>query len=170
MLAQSLLPELDMEMANTRKTLERVPDGKFDFKPHPKSTALGLLAAHLANIPTWASLGIAADHFDMNPPGGTPMKTPQFGTAAEIVAAFDRNLAAARDALANASDELLLSPWSLQSGGHTIFTIPRIAMIRTWVMNHMIHHRSQLAVYLRMNDVPVPSLYGPTADDVAMPA
>ena len=163
-LNQALLPEFDLEMANTRKSLERVPDGKSNWKPHPKSTTLNGLATHLATIGQWAEAIVGQDSFDVaSAPPQSPLKTK-----AEILAAFDKSAATARKAIAGASDEQLMKPWSLRSGGKTIFTLPRVAVLRSFVMNHTIHHRAQLGVYLRLNNVPVPSIYGPSADEGQM--
>jgi uncharacterized damage-inducible protein DinB len=164
-LSEALLPEFDHEMAGVRKTLERITDEKLDWKPHEKSTSMGGLATHLANLPSWASLTIKEDSFDMAPPGGQPFRLPQAGSVKEILDKFDENVASARAAIAGASDEHLFKNWSLLSGGNNIFTMPKIAVLRSFVMNHIIHHRAQLGVYLRLNDVPVPSLYGPSADE-----
>lgn len=167
-ISESLLPEFDQEMANTRKTLERVPENKFDWKPHEKSFAMGGLATHLANLPSWAVLTLNQDEFDMAPPGGEPFKNPLASSRQELLEMFDKNIADARAAIAGASDERMFSPWSLLSGGNTLMTLPKIAVLRSFVMNHIIHHRAQLGVYLRLNDVPVPSIYGPSADEGAM--
>jgi uncharacterized damage-inducible protein DinB len=167
-LNKALLPEFDHEMANTRKTLERVPEDKFGWKPHEKSMLMGDLATHLSNLPSWVVLGINSDSFDMAPPGAPPFKLPQANSVKEVLEMFDKNVAEAREAITNASDELLFKPWSLLSGGKTIFTMPKIAVLRSFVMNHTIHHRAQLGVYLRLNDVPVPSIYGPSADEDGM--
>lgn len=164
-LSDSLLPEFDNEMVGTRKTLERVPDDKSDWKPHPKSMAMGGLATHLSNIPTWANHTIDQDSLDLAP-GGTPLPTTELAKSnAELLATFDANVAKARAAIAGASDAELFKPWSLLSNGHTILTLPKIAVLRGFVMNHLIHHRAQLGVYLRLNDIPVPSIYGPSADE-----
>lgn len=165
-LSESLLPEFDHEMANTRKTLERVPDDKFDWKPHEKSFAMGALAGHLANLPSWGSLTVASDSFDMAPEG-QPLKAPALSSGKEVLAKFDENVAATRAAIAGASDADLFKPWTLMSNGNTILTMPKIAVLRSFVMNHLIHHRAQLGVYLRLNDIPVPSIYGPSADESA---
>ena len=164
-IADSLIPEFDHETANTRKTLERVAQDKFDWKPHQKSWAMGGLATHLANIPRWASFTINQDSLDLAPAGGSPAKVPPATSLKEILETFDKNVSDARVAIAGASDEHLLKPWTLLSGGNIIFTIPRIACLRSFVMNHMIHHRAQLGVYLRLNDLPVPAIYGPSADE-----
>ena len=160
-LNQALLPEFDHEMANTRKSLERVPEGKSDWKPHPKSMTLGGLATHLATINHWAEAILGQDSFDVRnaPP------TPALKSKAELLETFDKNVTAARKTIAGASDEHLMKPWSLISGGKAIFTLPRIGVLRGFIMNHIIHHRAQLGVYLRMNDVPVPAIYGPSADE-----
>ncbi|HEY6307641.1 MAG TPA: DinB family protein [Candidatus Angelobacter sp.] len=160
-LNQALLPEFDHEMANTRKSLERVPDNKLAFKPHTKSMTLGGLGTHLATINGWAEAIIGQDSFDVkNAP--TP---PQLTSHAQMLEAFDKNTASARKAIAGATDEQLMKPWSLVSGGKAVFTLPRIGVLRSFILNHTIHHRAQLGVYLRLNDVAVPSIYGPSADE-----
>jgi uncharacterized damage-inducible protein DinB len=164
-IAAVLLPEFDHEMTNTRRTLERVPDGRFDWKPHDKSTALGSLASHLSNIPSWVALAIGQDSLDLAPPGEEPKVQAPAANTAELLAAFDKNVAAAREALAPASDELLMQPWTLLKGGTELLTLPRAGILRSFVLNHVIHHRAQLGVYLRLLDVPVPSIYGPSADE-----
>lgn len=166
-LKDALLPEFDHEMANTRKTLERVPDDKLDWKPHKKSTAMGGLATHLSNLPTWANHTINKDSLDLAP-GGKPMPpAPVVKSSTELLEVFDSNVASARAAIADASDEELLKPWTLLNNGKEILTLPKIAVLRGFVMNHNIHHRAQLGVYLRLNDIPVPSIYGPSADEGA---
>lgn len=164
-LNRALLAEFDHEMANTRKTLERVPEGKFDWKPHEKSMAMGGLATHLANIPSWGVIAIEKESFDMAPPGAPPPRMQMARSRREVLELFDKNASAARAAIAGASDEQLKQPWSLLSGGNTVFTLPRIAVLRSMVMSHGIHHRGQLTVYLRLNDIPVPAIYGPSADE-----
>jgi uncharacterized damage-inducible protein DinB len=167
-ISEALLPEFDQEMANTRKTLERVPDGKFDWKPHEKSGSMGWLAGHLANIAEWMVETIDKDGFDMAP-GGVQMQPPSPPkTRKELLELFDKHVAKARKALAAASDAHLLESWSFMNNGQVLFSIPRIACLRTWVMNHMIHHRAQLGVDLRLNNIPVPAIYGPSADEGQM--
>src|SRR4029079_11547355 len=162
---EMLLPEFDREMVGTRKTLERVPYEKFDWKPHPKSMAMGGLATHLANIATWAIHTIDQDSLDLSP-GGTPLPGAELAKSQEeLLETFDANIAKARAAIAGASDEELFKPWTLLSNGNAIFTMPKIAVLRGFIMNHLIHHRAQLGVYLRLNDLPVPSIYGPSADE-----
>ena len=165
---QSLLGEFDHEMASARKSIERVPDDKFDWKPHSKSMSMGGLAGHIAMIPTWAKMTLETKQFDVNPPGGQPVQQPQLKTRADILAAFDQGVPAARAAIAAASDETMMQPWALLNGGKTVFSMPRVAVLRSMIMNHMIHHRAQLGVYLRLNDLPVPAIYGPSADETGM--
>jgi uncharacterized damage-inducible protein DinB len=164
-ISQALLPEYDHEMANTRKTLERVPEGRGDFHPHVKSMTLAKLAGHLVQL---AGLGIpilGAEEFDFNPPGGQPMQRYLFESRSDALAKFDAEMKKVRTLLANTPDDRMMDQWSLKSGGHTFMSMPRVAMFRSMVMNHTIHHRAQLGVYLRLNDVPVPGLYGPSADE-----
>ena len=158
---QSLLPEFDQEMSNTRKTLERVPDGKFAFKPHPKSMALGSLATHLATINHWSEAIFGMDSFDVT----TAPKTQELKSTAEVLASFDQTTATARKLIAATSDVDFVKPWTLKAGSHTVLSMPRIAVIRTFLLSHSIHHRAQLGVYLRLNDIAVPSIYGPSADE-----
>lgn len=164
-ISQMILPEFDHEMANTRKTLERVPDDKFDWKPHEKSTTLGGLATHLSNIPSWTKNTFEANELDLAPEGQPAPRLEQAKSTAELLETFDQNVASARAALESATDDKWMDKWSLLMGGKNIFTLPRAAVMRGFVMNHMIHHRAQLGVYLRLLDVPVPSIYGPSADE-----
>jgi uncharacterized damage-inducible protein DinB len=163
-IAQMLLPEFDQEMANTRKMLERVPDGKFDFKPHAKSMTLGRLAAHTCEIPSYASATLRFDHMDFT--GEEKQFSPT--TRKEILDAFDKHVAESREMLSKATDEELMKTWTLTYKGNQIFSMPRAAVLRTMVMNHLIHHRSQLGVYLRLNNVEIPGMYGPSADEMSM--
>lgn len=164
-ISQSLLPEFEMEMVNTRKTLERVPDDKFGWKPHEKSMDMGTLAVHLATIPGWAGMTLNHDSFNLAPTDGEPFQMPVAKTTAELLALFDQGVSEARAALEAATDEQFMQPWSLLSGDVTHFTMPKIAVVRSFVMNHNVHHRAQLGVYLRLNDIPVPAVYGPSADE-----
>jgi len=167
-LSQSILPEFDREMGGTRKVLERIPEDKLDWKVHPKSNTMGWVAMHLAELPGWATLALNGNSFDIEPPGGEPYRTPAATSREDILNRFDKNVAAARAAIASISDEKLMKPWSLLKAGQTIFTMPRLAMLRGFVLNHSIHHRAHLCVYLRLNEVPVPALYGPSADEKGM--
>jgi len=164
-IAQSILPEFEHEMAGTRKTLERIPDDKLDWKAHPKSNTIGWVAAHLAEIPGWAEGTLTKDSWDINPVGGEPYKTPKATSRKQVLEIFDKNVAAAKKAIAATKDEAFLKEWSLLSAGKPMMTMPRIAVIRGFVLNHMIHHRAHLCVYLRLNDIPVPALYGPSGDE-----
>ena len=163
-ISQMVLPEFDHEMANTRKTLERVPDDKFAWKPHEKSTSLGGLATHLANIPSWTKNTFEQDELDISP-NGEPYQLEEAKARAELLETFDKNVTAARAALEAATDESWQGNWSLLMTGKSIFTLPRAAVMRGFILSHSIHHRAQLGVYLRLLDVPVPSIYGPSADE-----
>ncbi len=167
-ISQSLLPEFDQEMANTRKTLERIPEDKLTWKPHEKSMPLGRLAGHLAELSGWAVDTIKKDSLDFRPSDGPPMQPLIATSRQQLLEAFDNYVTASRAAIAGANDDHLMKPWSLMSAGRTIMTMPRIVVIRSFVMNHVIHHRAQLGVYLRLNNIPVPSIYGPSADEGSM--
>jgi len=164
-ISQMILPEFDHEMANTRKTLERVPDDKFDWKPHEKSMTLGGLSTHLATIPSWTAYTFDRDELDLAPPGEPDYGEEPRRSRAEVLAAFDKNVASARAALEAATDENWQGKWSLLNRAKPIFTLPRAAVMRGFILSHSIHHRAQLGVYLRLLDVPVPSIYGPSADE-----
>lgn len=161
----AFLPEFDHEMATTRKTLERVPESNTDWKPHDKSMSMGRLAGHLAELPSLVPLALERDSMDFRPPGAPPRQPNVMSTRAKLLEDFDKNVAAARGAIAKSSDDDLKKIFTLQAGGKTIFSLPRTAALRSFVMNHVIHHRGQLSVYLRLNNVPVPSIYGPSADE-----
>jgi uncharacterized damage-inducible protein DinB len=163
-IAESLLPEYDHELATTRRLLERVPEAEFGWKPHEKSMSLGQLAGHVANIPWWLSATLDAPFYDVKV--GDREATLAAPESREVMLReFDEKVKRARASLAKATDAELAAPWTLKSGGHEIFSLPRITAVRTFVMNHMIHHRGQLSVYLRLKDVPLPPMYGPTADE-----
>ncbi len=165
-ISQTMLPELDHEMATTRRVLERVPLAeKGDWKPHEKSMTLSRLANHIAETPGWLSMTMKTDSLDVAPVDGPKYVSPSFATTEELLAAFDANVVEARAALAAATDQELALPWALQAGGEDMFKMPKVAVVRTWVLNHVIHHRGQLSVYLRELNVPVPSIYGPSADE-----
>ena len=167
-IADSILPEFDHEMANTRKTLERVPDDKFAWKPHEKSMTMGQLAGHLAQMPGWGKDTLTTESFDVAPVDGPPVQPSRPKNRQEVLALFDKGVAEVRAALAAAKDDQLLKPWSLLAGGKPIFTMPRIAVLRSMILSHSIHHRAQLGVYLRLNNLPVPAMYGPSADEGKM--
>jgi uncharacterized damage-inducible protein DinB len=157
-----MLAEFDHEMANTRKVLERIPEDKLEWKPDPKSMALGRLAGHITEMPGWASVTLATDSLDL----GTGDFKPLFATSrAQILKEFDKNIAESRAALASATDENMMRNWQLRMGDQLIMEMPKVGIIRTMVMSHTIHHRAQMGVYLRLNGVPVPAIYGPSADE-----
>ena len=164
-MAQVLLAEFDHEMAGVRKTLERVEEEKFDWRPHPSSGTMGWLASHLATLPTLAVRAVQQESFDVSPDGKPPAGPPKLKTRQEVLETFDKNRDAARAAIAGASDDHLKQIWTLFVSGRTIFALPRAGVLRTMFLSHMIHHRAQLGVYLRMNNLPVPALYGPSADE-----
>ena len=161
-ITDALLPEFDQEMANTRKTLERIPEDKLAWKPHEKSMTLGRLAGHVAELPGFGTTTIQTDSLNLSAGEYKPLVPT---SRAQVLEAFDKKAAEARAAIAGASDEHLMKPWSLEFGGKTMFTMPRAAVLRTMMLSHLIHHRAQLGVYLRLNDIPVPSIYGPSADE-----
>lgn len=160
-----LLPEFDHEIATTRRFLERVPADKADWRPHPKSMPLGQLAAHLGEIPGWVPLTMTQPSLDLAPPGGEPYQTTPFTGTEALVAGFDAAAATARGVLAGIQDAALMEPWSLLRGGKVLMTMPRGAVLRGFILSHLVHHRAQLGVYLRLLDVPVPAAYGNSADD-----
>lgn len=163
-ISQMLLPEFDQEMASTRKLLSVLPDGKMDYKPHPKSMTMGRLAGHVAELPGWATMTLSTDGLNL-----TPDAKPMVATSRdEVLAAFEKNVAAARAQIEAASDEHFVKPWTLSFQGKPMMTMPRAAVVRGWMMNHLIHHRAQLGVYLRMNDVAIPGMYGPSGDEPNM--
>jgi uncharacterized damage-inducible protein DinB len=163
--SETILPEFDREMANTRKVLERVPEDKMDWKAHPKSNTIGWNANHLTEIPGWVEGTLTQPSWDFAPTEGEQYQSPNAKTRRELLEVFDRNVAAARKAIAAVKDEETMQPWSLLQGGKPLFTMPRAAVIRGFVLNHLIHHRAILCVYLRLNDIPVPGLYGPSGDE-----
>lgn len=160
----ALLPEFDHEMGTTRRLLDRAPEAQFGWKPHDRSMTLGGLTSHLANIPTWCSAILGAPVMDLAtiPEDARPKPA---SNRADLLALFDKNVSAAREKLAQVTDAEMMAPWTLRQGDQEIFTLPRVAALRSFVMNHSIHHRGQLSVYLRLNNVPLPSIYGPTADE-----
>ncbi|HVS19949.1 MAG TPA: DinB family protein [Planctomycetota bacterium] len=164
-IAQSILPEYDQEIAATRRVLERVPAEHVAWKPHERSWSLGELSLHVANLLSWMRITLESDELDLAPPGGPGFQRVAFESPAATLAHFERHAAEGRAALAAAGDSDLARPWSLKLGGKVKFTMPRSACVRMFVLNHLIHHRGQLTVYLRQCDVPLPSIYGPTADE-----
>jgi uncharacterized damage-inducible protein DinB len=163
-ISEMLLPEFDREMANTRKLLSCVPEDKYSWKPHAKSMTLGRLASHVAELPNWAVETIRRETLELQPGMKPWLATSQ----ADLLERFDKNVTEARAAIAGVRDTDLAVAWSLIFGGHKVMTMPRIAVLRSVVMNHLIHHRAQLGVYLRLNDIAIPGMYGPSADESNM--
>jgi uncharacterized damage-inducible protein DinB len=164
-LAKMLLSEFDEEMANTRKMLEHLPEDRLEWRPHPKSMTLAGLATHVANVFRWTNLVMEKESLDLMP-NGKPMERMQAGkSVAELLATLEENKKDARAVLCGMTDETLEAPWSLLMNGKTIFTMPKRQVLRSTIFNHLIHHRGQLSVYLRLLDVAVPGMYGPSADE-----
>jgi uncharacterized damage-inducible protein DinB len=163
-ISQSLLPEYDREMANTRRLLELVPDGKFDYKPHPKSMTMAQLATHIAWFPSWAKDTLSGGGIDIP----ADFKPPLAKSRAELLAMFDESVGVARKKLESTSDAEWSKVWTLSFAGKKLMEMPRIEVMRGMVLNHMIHHRGQLGVYLRLNEVAIPGMYGPSADEPNM--
>lgn len=148
-------------MGTTRKLLERIPEDKLSWKPHPKSMSLGGLATHLANLPTWGGTILTDTSFDL---ATVPPNLEADPSRAAVLSRFDDNMNRTRG-LMDKTDAEYVCMWSLKRGGREMFSLPRVAAFKSFVINHIIHHRGQMSVYLRLNDVPVPSIYGPTADE-----
>jgi uncharacterized damage-inducible protein DinB len=159
-----MIMEVKYEGDNTRKMLERVPYEKATYKPHEKSRALANEAFHIANISPWISRILTTPELDVSVPGAFP-KTELPKSSEELLALFDKNQAEALKHLESATDEAFMTPWTFRNGDHVIFTLPRVAAIRNIGLNHIYHHRGQLSVYLRLLGVPVPGMYGPSADE-----
>ncbi len=165
-LTDLLLSQLEAEGPRTRHALERVPEGRDDWKPHEKSMPLGRLAGLVATMPTWIPMIVNQDSLDLNPPGGSTYNQPPLRTRADLLRALDSGLAQARDALASTTDDHLMKPWRLLVSGRVVGEDPRHVVLRDTFM-HLAHHRGQLTVYLRLNGAPVPAIYGPSADDTS---
>lgn len=161
-IAQNMLGEFDHEMANTRKTLERIPLDKLEFKPDPKSMSLGRLAGHIAEMVGWGTMILQTDSLDMNPNDYKPLEVT---SKDQLLTLLDENASKLRSTLAATPDADMMKIWALRIGGNELFSMPRVACVRSMIMNHVIHHRAQLTVYYRMVGVPVPALYGPSADE-----
>ena len=157
-----LLPEFDQEFAATRKSLERVPEDRFDFKPHDKSWSLHELAAHCAEIPNWVPVTLNMDVFDLDEP--YERTVPK--TVEEMLTQFDSSVAAARALIEQASAEQMMETWQMKKGGEVALEMPKGAVLRSFIFSHNVHHRAQLGVYLRLLGVPVPGHYGPSADEM----
>jgi uncharacterized damage-inducible protein DinB len=163
-LKDALLPEFDHEMGTTRRILERVPEADLAWKPHDKSFSLAQLAGHIAHIPHWVDVTFDESAFDVAAAGEAARPKPPASVAA-LLATFDLNVRNARAKLDAQIDQAFFAPWTLKNNGEEVFTMPKAAVLRSFVMNHLIHHRGQLSVYLRLRSVPLPSIYGPTADE-----
>lgn len=159
----ALLAEFDHEMAGTRRLLERVPEQAWTWAPHPKSFTLAGLATHLSRLPHWGRTILGTAQYDMTRDGSP--QAPPADSLAEVLATFDANVAAIRAQLQSLSDAEMAAPWSLLRDGQVLMTLPRMAAFKTFIINHAIHHRGQLTVYLRLQDVPLPGVYGPSADE-----
>jgi uncharacterized damage-inducible protein DinB len=164
-ISELLLPEFDQEMANTRKVLERIPNDKLDWKATSKSNTIGWVASHLVEIPNWVSGTFAGESWDIQPPGTEAYHTPILTSREQMLAAFDKHVAEGRLALEKASNDEFFQSWSLLQSGKPLFTMPRYTVIRSFVINHMIHHRTFLISYLRLNNVAVPGMYGPSGEE-----
>jgi uncharacterized damage-inducible protein DinB len=161
-LADAFISEFDHEAQGTRRLLERLPDDKLSFKPHPKSMSLGGLATHIADIPFWIRTVVNDSSFDL---GSVESRTPECKSRQEILDYFEKNRTPFGELLEGKSDEHLLQTWTLRNQGANVLTLPRVACIRSFILSHIIHHRGQLTVYLRLNEVALPGLYGPSADE-----
>ena len=164
-IATSLIAEMEQEAVTTRKTLERIPTEKFDWKPHEKSMTFVRLASHIAEMYGWTNHTLEESELDFAKMDYTPYVP---ASTEELVSFFDKTYASAIESLKRTSDETFMEPWSLKNGEQTYFTMPKVAVMRGMVLNHIVHHRGQLSVYLRLNDIPVPALYGPSADEGIM--
>lgn len=161
-IASALLPEFDHEGATTRALLALVPDAHGEWQPHPKSMSLGHLATHVRALGSiWVTMTVTRDALDFTRDDMPPLA---FDGTADLLERFDRDRATSREQLAACSDEAMRAPWALRNDGATIFEMPRVVVLRSFCFNHLIHHRGQLSVYLRLLDVPLPNIYGPTAD------
>ncbi|MDE2980534.1 MAG: DinB family protein [Gemmatimonadota bacterium] len=159
------LAAFDQIIAGARTMLEAVPDDRLDWRPHDKSWTLGELATHISNLPNWTIATLSMSEFDIAPAEGGPPPMAALGSSAELVDALDGSAAAARAAIEGSSKEDLDGPWTMLVAGEARFTLPKRVVLRTFILDHMIHHRAQLGVYLRLLDIPVPQLFGPTADN-----
>jgi uncharacterized damage-inducible protein DinB len=164
-ISEMLVPEFDQEMAMTRRALERVEDEAMHWKPQERSMSLAELTGHLAEVPSWVPKIMESPEIDLAPKDGPQYEPFVPKTYLDVLKQFDKNVEAARAALLAASDEAYLGQWTLKAAGKEVFSLPRVAVLRTMVLNHQIHHRGQLTVYYRLLGIPVPALYGPSADE-----
>lgn len=164
-ISAALLPEYDHEMQITRKHLERVPDDKLNWSPHKKSMTMGGLASHLAESVSWGPMMLNADTLDFDSPEMKEYQPPKYESRAAILEQFDANVAQTREVLASKTDPEWMETWTMKKGDEVLASMPKVAVVRGFLMSHNVHHRGQLSVYLRLNDVPVPQTYGPSADE-----
>lgn len=165
-IVDTLLAEFDLEMAATRRVLALLPDASAEWKPHPKSYSLSQLAMHLTDFGRWGSPIMMTDELDLGRPDMTAAQSAPFSGMVSLLETFDRHVAEFRAQVASASDDAMHAMWTLKDGERRLFTMPRVALLRSAVLNHMIHHRGQMTVYLRLLDIPLPDVYGPTADSL----
>lgn len=163
-IAERTLPAFDHLVQGTRAHLAAIPEDRLGWRPHEKSWTLGELASHIANLPSWTVATLGQDELDLAPADGAPPRAPVHESVAALLEAFDQSTSAARAAIEAASDEEFGKPWTLLIGGEARFSLPKVAVLRAFVMDHLIHHRGQLTVYLRLCDAPVNQTFGPTAD------
>ena len=164
---QGFINELTHESANTRKMLERIPGEAFSYKPHDKSMGFGRLATHVAELPGWIAMTIKTDELDFNANKYEPFNTT---STEELLTHHDENVAKALEALQSMSPDDLMKPWTLRRGEQVLMSMPKVAVIRNMCLNHLIHHRGQLSVYMRLNGIALPGIYGPTADEMEVAA
>src|SRR5258708_14730988 len=169
-IAQSLLPEFEQEMANTRKMLERIPEDRLDYKRDTESMVLSRLVGQIAEMAGWGEHTMTTDWLDIMPGGKQVFEPLVAKSRQQLLGEFDKNVTEARKAIEGATDQRFAQSWSLLNNGEAMLTMPRIGVVRTMVMNHTIHHRAQLGVYFRLLGIPVPGMYGPSADEKSMPA
>jgi uncharacterized damage-inducible protein DinB len=167
-LSDLLVPEFDLEMATTRRVLERVPDDRIEWKPHEKSFPMGHLAQLVSMIPGWTVQVLTQTEFDIAPREG-PTAVYRFYPVEQLLMMFDKNVAEARPLIAKVTDAELQQTWTLKAAGHPVDVKPRYMMYRTMMLNHLVHHRAQLGIYLRLTEQKVPQMYGPTADEKGPP-
>lgn len=161
-LSDAMVAEFGQEAKTTRKLLERIPDDKLSWKPHPKSMSMGGLGTHIAHLPEWAATIVNERELDLEK---VDSRVPERKSRKDLLDYFDSNVETFQKLLAGKPDEELFLTWTLKSGGHVVVELPRVACLRTFILSHVVHHRGQLSVYLRENDIPVPSIYGPSADE-----
>jgi len=163
-ISKSLIAEFDHEIIAMRKHLERVPEDRLSWKPHDKSMSMGQLAMHIASIPGWTEDTVKKDEMVIK----MPIKYEAVKSVSEMMETYDKNIAGARRILAETDDENFMTPWSMVMDGKKVMTLPKIAVVRSFLLSHLYHHRAQLGVYLRLNNIPVPATYGPSADEQGM--